>query len=53
MRDESGVMAPQILFFMFIMLLVGGIAVDVMRFEIKARRRAADHGPRHSGGRKP
>lgn len=35
MRDESGVMAPQILFFFFIMLLVGGVAVDLMRFEAR------------------
>jgi len=28
-------MAPQILFFMIVMLMVGGIAVDVMRFETK------------------
>lgn len=28
-------MAPQILFFFFLMLLVGGVAVDVMRFETK------------------
>ena len=35
MRDESGVMAPQILFFFFMMLLVGGVAVDLMRFESK------------------
>ena len=34
-RDESGYMSFQILFFLFIMLLVGGIAVDVMRFETK------------------
>ena len=34
-RDESGVMAPQILFFFFLMLLVGGVAVDMMRFESK------------------
>jgi Flp pilus assembly protein TadG len=34
-RDESGVMAPQILFFFFMMLLVGGVAVDLMRFEAK------------------
>jgi Flp pilus assembly protein TadG len=34
-RAEDGVMAPQILFFFFLMLLVGGVAVDVMRFETK------------------
>jgi Flp pilus assembly protein TadG len=34
-RDESGVMAPQILIFFFMMLLVGGVAVDLMRFENK------------------
>ncbi|WP_395542184.1 pilus assembly protein TadG-related protein [Neotabrizicola sp. sgz301269] len=34
-RDEAGVMAPQILFFFFMMILVGGVAVDVMRFETK------------------
>lgn len=32
-RDESGVMAVQVLFFFFMMLLVGGVAVDLMRFE--------------------
>ncbi|MFM7445206.1 MAG: TadE/TadG family type IV pilus assembly protein, partial [Tabrizicola sp.] len=32
-RDESGVMAVQILLFFFMMLLVGGVAVDLMRFE--------------------
>lgn len=35
LRDESGVMAPHILIFFFLMLLVGGIAVDLMRFENK------------------
>ncbi len=34
-RDESGVMAVQVLFFFFMMLLVGGVAVDLMRFEAK------------------
>lgn len=34
-RDESGVMAVQILFFFFMMLLVGGVAVDLMRFEAR------------------
>lgn len=32
-KDESGVMAVQVLFFFFMMLLVGGVAVDVMRYE--------------------
>ena len=35
LRDESGIMAPQILVFFFLMLLIGGIAVDLMRFENK------------------
>ncbi len=35
LRDESGVIAPQILIFFFLMLLVGGVAVDLMRFEGK------------------
>jgi len=35
LRDESGVMAPQILIFFFLMLLVGGVAVDLMRFETR------------------
>ncbi|MFZ1469202.1 MAG: VWA domain-containing protein [Paracoccaceae bacterium] len=35
MKEESGVMAPQVLFYTFLMLLVGGVAVDVMRFETK------------------
>lgn len=34
-RDESGVMAVQVLFFFFMMLLVGGVAVDLMRFEAR------------------
>lgn len=33
LRDESGVMAPMMLIFFFLMVLIGGIAVDVMRFE--------------------
>lgn len=32
---EQGIMAPHILFFFFLMLLVGGVAVDVMRFETR------------------
>lgn len=35
LRDESGVVAPLMLIFFFLMLLVGGIAVDLMRFETK------------------
>lgn len=35
LRDESGVMAPYILILFFLMLLIGGIAVDLMRFENK------------------
>ena len=34
-RDTSGVMAVHILIFFFLMILVGGIAVDMMRFETK------------------
>ena len=33
LKDESGVMAPLMLIFFFFMLVIGGIAVDVMRFE--------------------
>ncbi|MEZ5796380.1 MAG: TadE/TadG family type IV pilus assembly protein [Paracoccaceae bacterium] len=35
LREESGVMAPHMLIFFFIMLLVGGLAVDLMRFETR------------------
>ncbi|MDQ2065712.1 pilus assembly protein [Xinfangfangia sp. CPCC 101601] len=34
-RDESGVVAPLMLVFFFLMLLIGGLAVDLMRFETK------------------
>ncbi|WP_225027020.1 Tad domain-containing protein [Xinfangfangia pollutisoli] len=34
-RSEAGVMAPMVLIFFFLMLLVGGVAVDVMRFETR------------------
>lgn len=33
LKDESGVMAPIMLIFFFFMIVIGGIAVDVMRFE--------------------
>ena len=33
MADESGIMAPHILVFFFLMLVIGGLSVDVMRFE--------------------
>ncbi len=34
-RSEDGFVAPQLLFFFMIMLLVGGVAVDLMRFETR------------------
>ncbi len=33
LRNESGAMAPIMLIFFFLMLVIGGIAVDLMRFE--------------------
>ncbi|NPD13967.1 TadE/TadG family protein [Xinfangfangia sp. D13-10-4-6] len=34
-RAEDGLMAPMIIIFFFLMIVLGGIAVDVMRFETK------------------
>lgn len=33
LRNEDGIIAPLVLVFFFLMLVIGGIAVDVMRFE--------------------
>src|SRR5690606_7570704 len=33
LRNQSGAMAPLMLVFFFLMVVIGGIAVDVMRFE--------------------
>ena len=35
LRNESGTMAPLMLMIFFVMLLIGGMAVDMMRFEVK------------------
>lgn len=41
LREEDGVMTPHILVFFFLMLIFGGISIDVMRFE--ARRVAVQN----------